>query len=83
MTGEITLRGNVLPIGGLKEKILAARRAKVKKVIIPHLNLKDLDDLPKDVRSSLQIIPVENVTEVFKVAIGNLGSGKPLTAKKR
>jgi ATP-dependent Lon protease len=83
MTGEITLRGNVLPIGGLKEKILAARRAKVKKVIIPHLNIKDLDDLPKDVRSSLQIIPVENVTEVFKIAIGNLGSGMPLTAKKR
>ena len=76
MTGEITLRGNVLPIGGLKEKILAARRAKIKKVIIPHLNLKDLDDLPKDVHSSLQIIPVEDVTEVLKIAIGNLGSGK-------
>ena len=84
MTGEITLRGNVLPIGGLKEKILAARRAKIKKVIIPHLNLKDLDDLPKDVRSSLQIISVEDVTEVFKIAIGNLGTGKgkTLTAKK-
>jgi ATP-dependent Lon protease len=83
MTGEITLRGNVLPIGGLKEKILAARRAKIKKVIIPHLNLKDLDDLTKDVRSSLQIIPVENVTEVFKIAIGNLHPGKILTAKRR
>ncbi len=83
MTGEITLRGNVLPIGGLKEKILAARRAKIKKVIIPHLNLKDLDELPKDVRSSLQIIPVEDVTQVLKLAIGNLRPGKPATAGKR
>ncbi|MFN8009482.1 MAG: S16 family serine protease, partial [Terriglobia bacterium] len=72
MTGEITLRGNVLPIGGLKEKILAAHRAKIRKVIIPHLNLKDLDELPKDIRTSLQIIPVEDVTEVLKISIGNL-----------
>lgn len=83
MTGEITLRGNVLPIGGLKEKILAARRAKIKKVIIPQLNLKDLDELTSDVRSSLQIIPVEDVTEVLKIAIGNLGTGKPLTTTKK
>ena len=83
MTGEITLRGNVLPIGGLKEKILAARRAKIKKVIIPHLNLKDLDELPRDVRSSLQIIPVEDVTQVLKLAIGTPSSGKSVPAKKR
>ena len=83
MTGEITLRGNVLPIGGLKEKILAARRAKIKKVIIPHLNLKDLDELTSDVRSSLQIIPVEDVTQVLKLAIKSLSSGKAVPAKKR
>ena len=83
MTGEITLRGNVLPIGGLKEKILAARRAKIKKVIIPHLNLKDLDELTSDVRSSLQIIPVEDVTQVLKLAINRQISGKTVAAKKR
>ncbi len=83
MTGEITLRGNVLPIGGLKEKILAARRAKIKKVIIPQLNLKDLDELTSDVRSSLQIIPVEDVTQVLKLAINRQISGKTVAAKKR
>ena len=83
MTGEITLRGNVLPIGGLKEKILAARRAKIKKVIIPHLNLKDLDELPPDVRSSLQIIPVEDVTQVLKLAIGSSRVVKSVPLKKR
>ena len=83
MTGEITLRGNVLPIGGLKEKILAARRAKIKKVIIPQLNLKDLDELTSDVRSSLQIIPVEDVTQVLKLAINSQISEKTVAAKKR
>jgi ATP-dependent Lon protease len=69
MTGEITLRGNVLPIGGLKEKVLAARRAKIKTVIIPALNTKDLDELPKDLAGDLKIIPVEEVKEVLQVAL--------------
>ena len=69
MTGEITLRGNVLPIGGIKEKLLAAKRAKIKKVIIPHLNVKDLDELPKYLKDSLEIIPVEEVTQVFDIAL--------------
>ncbi len=69
MTGEITLRGNVLPIGGLKEKILAARRAGIKRVIIPHLNKKDLQDLPKSVLSSVEILPVEEVKQVLKIAL--------------
>jgi ATP-dependent Lon protease len=71
MTGEITLRGNVLPIGGLKEKVLAARRAKIKTVIIPALNQKDLEDLPKNLVKVMRIIPVEEVREVFKIALSN------------
>jgi len=69
MTGEITLRGNVLPVGGLKEKVLAARRAKIKTVIIPALNTKDLDELPKDLARDLKIIPVEEVKEVLQLAL--------------
>jgi len=69
MTGEITLRGNVLPIGGLKEKILAARRAKIRTVIIPHLNKKDVDELPKNLREVMEIIPVEEVKQVLSIAL--------------
>jgi len=69
MTGEITLRGNVLPIGGLKEKILAARRAKIKRIIIPHLNKKDLDELPKNLNQTIEIIPVDEVKEVLDIAL--------------
>ncbi len=69
MTGEITLSGNVLPIGGLKEKVLAARRARIKQVVIPQLNRKDLDDIPESVRASMEIIPVEEVQQVFKIAL--------------
>jgi ATP-dependent Lon protease len=69
MTGEITLRGNVLPIGGVKEKLLAARRAKIKTVIMPASNERDLEDLPQEVRDDLNFIFVENVSEVFDVAL--------------
>ena len=69
MTGEITLTGNVLAIGGLKEKVLAARRAKIKKVIIPQLNRKDLDEIPQSVRTALEIIPVEEVKQVLDIAL--------------
>ena len=69
MTGEITLRGLVLPIGGLKEKLLAAHRAGIKKVLIPIENKKDLIEVPKTVLSSMEIIPVKNVDEVLKVAL--------------
>lgn len=65
MTGEITLRGNVLPIGGVKEKLLAARRAKLKKVILPEPNRRDLEDLPQEVLDDLEFIFVENVLQVF------------------
>ncbi len=69
MTGEITLRGRVLPIGGLKEKLLAAHRGNIKTVIIPRENEKDLDDVPVNVLKTMEIIFVEHVDEVLKVAL--------------
>ena len=69
MTGEITLRGLVLPIGGLKEKLLAAHRAGIKKVLIPEENKKDLVEVPKTILNNIEIIPVRNVDEVLKVAL--------------
>ena len=69
MTGEITLRGLVLPIGGLKEKLLAAHRAGIKKVLIPLENKKDLVEVPKTVLDSVEIITVKNIDEVLKIAL--------------
>lgn len=69
MTGEITLRGKVLPIGGLKEKILAAHRGKMKTIIIPKENEKDLKDIPANILKDLKIIPVEHTDEVLKRAL--------------
>ena len=69
MTGEITLRGNVLPIGGVKEKLLAARRAKLRKVILPEPNRRDLDDLPQEVKDDLEFVFVDNVLQVFEEAL--------------
>ncbi len=70
MTGEITLRGRVLPIGGVREKVLAAHRAGLKTVILPEKNLKDLVDLPKTAKSELKIIPVKHMDDVLDIAIG-------------
>jgi len=69
MTGEVTLRGRVLPIGGLKEKLLAALRGGIKKVLIPEENAKDLADIPDNVKNSLEIVPVSRVGEVLKHAL--------------
>ena len=69
MTGEITLRGRVLPIGGLKEKLLAALRAGIKKVIIPKENEKDLQEIPQNVIKKLKIVPAENISEVLLEAL--------------
>ena len=69
MTGEVTLRGNVLAIGGLKEKLLAAHRGGIKTVLIPFDNEKDLADIPENVTSGLRIIPVKHVEEVFNLAL--------------
>ena len=69
MTGEITLRGRVLPIGGLKEKALAANRAGLKTIIIPKENEKDIEEIPESVRDDLKFIPVEHLDEVLEVAL--------------
>ncbi len=69
MTGEVTLRGNVLPIGGLKDKTLAAHRAGIRTVLLPKKNLKDLEDVPEDVRNELTLIPVEHMDEVLEKAL--------------
>lgn len=71
MTGEITLQGQVLPIGGLKEKLLAAHRGGIKIVIIPYKNQRDLEDLPDNVRANLKIYPVKRIEEVLKIALQN------------
>ncbi|MFA5692464.1 MAG: endopeptidase La [Acholeplasmataceae bacterium] len=69
MTGEITLRGQVLPIGGLKEKAIAAHRSGLKTILIPKENHRDIDDIPKEVRDTLKIVMVENITDVFHEAL--------------
>ncbi len=69
MTGEITLRGRVLPIGGLKEKLLAALRGGIKKVLIPEENVKDLADIPNSVKNGLEIVPVSRMEEVLSHAL--------------
>jgi len=69
MTGEVTLRGRVLPIGGLKEKLLAALRGGVKKVLIPEENAKDLADIPDSVKNGMEIVPVSRMDEVIRHAL--------------
>lgn len=69
MTGEITLRGNVLPIGGLKEKVLAAYREGMHTIILPKENARDIEDIPETVREKLEFVPVENMDEVLKTAL--------------
>uniref|UniRef100_UPI001177C43C endopeptidase La n=1 Tax=Basilea psittacipulmonis TaxID=1472345 RepID=UPI001177C43C len=84
MTGEITLRGEVWPIGGLKEKLLAALAAGLKTVLIPQKNVKDLPDIPANVKEGLKIIPVSNIEEVLELALdtqGNKGKKKATSTK--
>ena len=69
MTGEITLRGAVLPIGGVKMKVLAAHRAGLKKVILPQRNAKDLDELPQEVRDNMEFVLAERVMDVLDNAL--------------
>jgi ATP-dependent Lon protease len=69
MTGEITLRGQVLPVGGIKEKVLAAHRAGIKTVILPRWNEKDLEDVPKKVRNALRFHFVDTMEEVIEIAL--------------
>ena len=69
MTGEITLRGQVLPVGGIKDKVLAARRAGLDTVILPRRNEPDLDELPEEARKEMQFVLVDTLDEVFKAAL--------------
>ena len=69
MTGEVTITGQVLAIGGLKEKLLAAHRAGIKHVLIPNENEKDLVDIPEKVKNDIKITPVKHVDEVLKIAL--------------
>ena len=77
MTGEVTLQGRVLPIGGVKQKLLAAHRAGLTDVIIPKRNEPDLDDLPESVRGELRVHPVADVAEVLELALEPAGGGRP------
>lgn len=69
MTGEITLRGQVLPIGGLKQKVLAAHRAGIRTVLFPHKNLKDLEEIPDEVRAAMNLVPVDVMDRVVEHAL--------------
>ena len=69
MTGEITLRGRVLPIGGIKEKVLGAHRAGLRRVLLPRRNEADLDDIPSDLRKEMQLVLIESIDEVLREAL--------------
>jgi ATP-dependent Lon protease len=77
MTGEITLRGEVTEIGGLKEKLLAAHRGGIKTVIIPEENAKDLADIPENVKSQLEIVPLRWIDKVLEVALASIPQPLP------
>ncbi|HYX50509.1 MAG TPA: S16 family serine protease, partial [Ktedonobacteraceae bacterium] len=88
MTGEITLRGRVLPIGGVKEKVLAAHRAGIKTFVLPKRNVKDLNDVPPEIMKELHFVAVEHMDDVIAVALYNTNHAKgdqdeiPVTMKK-
>ena len=77
MTGEITLRGEVTAIGGLKEKLLAALRGGIKTVLIPEENVKDLQEIPDNVKSGLEIVPVKWIDKVLEIALERLPTPLP------
>jgi ATP-dependent Lon protease len=81
MTGEITLRGRVLPVGGIKEKVLAAHRAGIKKLLVPKENKKDLEEIPANVRRKIDFVLVENMDEVLQEALLPLNAEKTGTDK--
>jgi len=76
MTGEITLRGAVLPVGGIKEKVLAAYRAGIKTIILPSWNRKDMEDVPANVQKAIKFHFASDMLEVLKLALENGGSAQ-------
>ena len=82
MTGEITLRGKVLPVGGIKEKVLAARRAGIRTVILPRRNESDLDDIPPELRAEMETLFVDTVDEVLTHALRDGVGERPVTAAR-
>jgi ATP-dependent Lon protease len=82
MTGEITLRGRVLPVGGVREKVLAAHRAGLKKVILPERNIKDLVDVPREVLTDLEILPVMHMDQVLEIALYPAAEQIPVANRK-
>ncbi|MBI5351724.1 MAG: endopeptidase La [Chloroflexi bacterium] len=82
MTGEITLRGRILPIGGVREKVLAAHRAGLKTVLLPEKNMKDLVELPKTARSELKIIPIKHMDDVLAIALSDKVTVEPPRPRK-
>ena len=72
MTGEVSLRGGVMPIGGLPEKLMAAQRAGVRKVFIPWDNREDLEDVAQEVKEKLEIVPVKQASQVLEAALGSM-----------
>jgi ATP-dependent Lon protease len=83
MTGEITLRGEVLPVGGIKEKLLAAHRGGIKSVIIPMENVKDLKEIPDNIKKDLDVKPVRWIEEVFTYALNGYPAKLPRKAKTK
>jgi ATP-dependent Lon protease len=80
MTGEITLSGLVLPVGGIREKALAARRYGIKTFILPEMNTQDLDELPADVRQEMTFVPARTLEDVLKVALPGVPQTEPEAA---
>jgi predicted ATP-dependent protease len=81
MTGEITLRGKVLPIGGVKEKVLGAHRAGIRRVLLPSHNEADLDDIPADLRKEMELVLVESIDQVLKEALTRAPAGVAVKVK--
>jgi ATP-dependent Lon protease len=83
MTGEITLRGRVLPVGGVREKVLAGHRAGLKTVLLPEKNLKDLVEVPRKVRDDLKIIPIRHMDQVLEIALAEKPSVEPPKPRRK
>ncbi len=82
MTGEITLRGKVLPVGGVREKMLAAHRAGLRRILLPYKNMRDLDELPADIRKEMEFVPIKSIDKVVATLFKPVGASSKRTTKK-